>query len=110
MTFCVNHKSLIIFRQGLVFSGISGGVDSKCVYLLHIMYLYLEFLLYPSFILFMFIYFSFHFKVDLVGNRLSASTRYRGSRESLQSGMTYSARKNSQSSMYNGTTFFLIFI
>ena len=60
--------------------------------------------------LFMFIYFSFHFKVDLVGNRLSASTRYRGSRESLQSGMTYSARKNSQSSMYNGTRFFLIFI
>merc|ERR1719367_703393 len=44
--------------------------------------------------------------VDLVGNRLSASTRYRGSRESLQSGMTYSARKNSQSSMYNDNDYY----
>merc|ERR1719414_1788667 len=44
--------------------------------------------------------------VDLVGNRLSASSRYRGSRESLQSGMTYSARKNSQSSMYNDNDYY----
>ena len=52
------------------------------------------------------IFFLSGFEVDLVGGRLSASNRYRGSRESLQSGMTYSARKNSQSSMYNGTNIF----
>ena len=43
--------------------------------------------------------------MDTVGNRLSSSNRYRGSRESLQSGMTYSARRNSNSSAYNGTRF-----
>ena len=41
--------------------------------------------------------------VGASGSRLTASSRYRGSRESLQSGMTYSARRNSNSSMYNGT-------
>jgi hypothetical protein len=48
---------------------------------------------------------NFFCKADAVGNRLSASNRYRGSRESLQSGMTYSARKNSNASMYNGINF-----
>ena len=47
--------------------------------------------------------FIFDFKGDVVGGRLSASNRYRGSRESLQSGMTYSARKGSSSTLHNGT-------
>ena len=50
-----------------------------------------------------FVSFIFNFKGDVVGGRLSASNRYRGSRESLQSGMTYSARKGSSSTLHNGT-------
>ena len=48
-------------------------------------------------------FFIVDFKGDVVGGRLSASNRYRGSRESLQSGMTYSARKGSSSTLHNGT-------
>merc|ERR1711981_1379827 len=44
--------------------------------------------------------------VDMTGNRLSASNRYRGSRESLQSGMTYSARKNSSSTLHNDNDYY----
>lgn len=43
---------------------------------------------------------------DVVGGRLSASNRYRGSRESLQSGMTYSARKGSSSTLHNDNDYY----
>ena len=78
-----------------------------CVFLFYSYYI-----LHTCFYVFILILFiiNFIYKADVVGNRLSASSRYRGSRESLQSGMTYSARKNSNASMYNGINFTLFYV
>ena len=80
----------------------------NCIFLiLHVKYYFLCWFHYLSFN-FCFFYF-FNFKGDVVGGRLSASNRYRGSRESLQSGMTYSARKGSSSTLHNGTYFSIFY-
>ena len=60
------------------------------------------------FVSFIFIYFLFCFIFCLEESRLAGSSRtLRASRESLQSGLTYNARRGSNASVYDGTNIFL---